>query len=107
MKRQMKQQFIQYNHSTQSFIDEAPGEVTDETTIHSTQSLNTIIQHNHSTQSFIDEVTGEAPDETTIHSTQSSTQSFIGEVPVECLMNANEPKIKRMIKGNKLFYYHH
>ena len=87
MKRQMKQQFIQYNHSTQSFIDEAPGEVTDETTIHSTQSFNTIIQHNHSTQSFIDEV----PD----------------ECLMECLMNANEPKIKRMIKGNKLFYYHH
>lgn len=65
-------------------------EVTDETTIHSTQS-------------FIDEVTGEAPDETTIH----STQSFIDEIPDECLMNANEPKIKRMIKGNKLFYYHH
>ena len=66
MKRLMKRQFIQHNHSTQSFIDEAPDETTDETTIH-------------------------------------STQSFAGE----CLINANEPKIKRMIKGNKLFYYHH
>lgn len=69
-------------------------EVTDETTIHSTQS-------------FIDEVTGEAPDETTIHSTQSFTGEVTGECLMECLMNANEPKIKRMIKGNKLFYYHH
>lgn len=65
-------------------------EVTDETTIHSTQSLS-----------------DEIPDETTIHSTQSFTGEVTGECLMECLMNANEPKIKRMIKGNKLFYYHH
>ena len=72
-------------------FDEVPDETTDETTIHSTQS-------------FIDEV----PDETTIHSTQSfNTIIQHNHLLVKRLVNTNEPKIKRMIKGNKLFYYHH
>ena len=45
-------------------------EVTDETTIHSTQS-------------FIDEVPDETTDETTDDTTIHSTQSFIGEAPGE------------------------
>ena len=65
-------------------------EVTDETTIHSTQS-------------FIDEVTGEVPDETTDDTTIIQHNHLL----VKRLVNTNEPKIKRMIKGNKLFYYHH